>query len=138
MGAHLRPWSLVVVAAAMAASCSGDRSRTEAAYGPLSPTSGVTLTLAPRVLPGGTTTVIVTAKLSGTLSGVRLRFTGDPSWPNADLPLQSRQGDRYTFGATLTARMQIGAHALAWRFAPANGSPFGSPVEGHIEVTCSD
>jgi len=138
MGAHLRQWSLVVVAAAMAAGCSGDRSRTEAAYGPPSPTSGVTLASAPRVLPGGTTTVIVTATLSGTLSGVRLRFTGDPSWPNADLPLQSRQGDRYTFGATLTAPMQIGAHVLTWRFALADGSPFGSPVEGHIEVTCSD
>lgn len=103
--------------------------------------SNVVLELPARVAPGGTLSVRVTATLSGLprRATPSLRFTGDTSlWAGADLALQSRSGDRYTFAGSLAAPAERpGQHALSWAFQ-VGASTFGAAVGGTTEVTCSD
>ena len=130
---------LALVASIAVAACADDRPTTDATYAAPPTATAVSIDLAARVLPQGTTKVTVTATLSGGATTMKLKFTGDAgAWRNADLPYKSKSGTRYTFEATLRAPGQIGRHALSWRFATSNGTLFGAPVEGTIEVTCSD
>lgn len=139
MGARLLGCGWIALACLAVAACSEDRPGTDAAFAAGSSADTVSLTLAPRVLPGGTTVVTVSANLSGSTTGVKLAFAGDRlDWPNADLLFVSKSGKRYTFRATLHAPTRIGRHDLSWRFQLASGTQFGAPVDGAIEVTCSD
>ena len=100
----------------------------------------VQLDLPPRALPAGSVAVRVTATISGVSRRTTplLRFTGDVTdWAAADLPVTSRSGDRFTFGATLAAPAGTGVHTLSWSLLVGN-TIVGAPIVGDLEVTCSD
>lgn len=106
--------------------------------------SDVVVTFGPRgarIDPAGSAVIKVEATLTrlNRRSTVRLAFTGPTAdWGQADLAMTAKSGDRYTFQGTLAAPLQIGRHALSWRFHQSSGGVFGAPVQVAMEVTCSD
>lgn len=113
----------------------------EPGEGPAAPGLPAALSLAQRVVPGGTTEVVLEATLAGAQHGtvVRAVFTGDAGWwPQADLAFTGHDGERYRFAGTLTAPRAAGRHVLSWSLRDGDGVPYGPDVAGAIEVTCSD
>lgn len=99
--------------------------------------------LEPRVVPGGSLAVTVTATNRGTATwepgDTRLAFRGDAAWSNGTLALgaRTRPGQRATFTGRLAAPRRVGLFPLSWT-ATFQGTAFGAAIPGHTEVTCSD
>ena len=103
----------------------------------------VSVQVGARVVPQGPLAVTIVVRNTGNTtwqSGhVVLRFQGVGAWTDADLTLGARvrPGQNATFTGAIGAPAQIGLFGLAWQ-AMADGVPFGDPIRGSTEVTCSD
>ncbi len=101
------------------------------------------VSLAPRVVPGGTLAVTVTATNTGTATwepgGTQLAFRGDAVWSGGTLALgaRTRPGQRATFTGQLGAPRRVGLFPLAWT-AMSQGTAFGASISARSEVTCGD
>jgi hypothetical protein len=103
----------------------------------------VSASVAPRVAPGGSLAVTVTAKNTGSTvwsaSSVKLVYVGIGTWTGSTLTLaaNTKKNAIGTFKGTLGASTQIGLYSLAWQ-AVDGGAAFGPAIVARTEITCSD
>ena len=103
----------------------------------------IAVTIAPRVVPGGSLPVSITVKNTGSQTWkagtVSLTYTGEPGFSNTTLTIAGavKPNATVTASGTLTAPSQIGRWQLSWQAKDSAGS-FGPSGSATGEVTCSD
>jgi hypothetical protein len=101
------------------------------------------VSIARRVLPGGTVAVSVQLRNTGTAAWTpattRLLLMGDPSWGNSALTLSRSVavGAVGVFSANVVAPASVGRYTLTWQ-GYEGSTTFGAPLTATTEVTCSD
>jgi hypothetical protein len=103
----------------------------------------VSVSVSPRVAPGGSFAVTVTAKNTGSTvwsaSSVKLVYVGVGTWTGSTLTLAANTKKNVigTFKGTLGASTQIGLYSLAWQ-AVDGGASFAPAIVARKGITCSD
>lgn len=102
----------------------------------------VRMAIPPRVAPGGSVTATIDLKNTTTATwaaGSKLVLVGDGQWTGGTLTAaaSTKPGKVGSFTGTLGASTQIGRYPLHFQLT-VGGAPVGPPIDGKIEVTCSD